>query len=107
MRFYEVEAKRILAKQGIPVVKGSVAGSPADAERIATELGGPVVLKAQVLYPGKTEVTRNASSPADARKAAEELARLEVGGRKPKGVLVEGRGPVSKEFSVSFTYTFL
>ena len=43
MRFYEVGAKRILAKQGIPVVLGSVAQSAADAECIASELGGPVV----------------------------------------------------------------
>src|SRR5690242_18417599 len=101
MRFYEVEAKRILAKQGIPVVKGAIAATASEAERVASEAGGPVVLKAQVLYPGKTDVTRRASSAGEARTAADELLRLEIGGRKPKGVLVEGRGPVSKELCVS------
>jgi succinyl-CoA synthetase beta subunit/citryl-CoA synthetase large subunit len=104
MRFYEFEAKRILAKHGIPVVKGSLAQTAADAERIATELGGPVVVKAQAIYPGKTEVVKAAAGPAEARKAAETLIKLEIGGRRVKGVLVESRAPAASEYCISFTY---
>jgi succinyl-CoA synthetase beta subunit/citryl-CoA synthetase large subunit len=104
MRFYEFEAKRILAKHGIPIVKGAVAQSSADAERIASELGGPVILKAQAIYPGKTEVTKIAPSPGEARKQADALLRLEVGGRKNKGVLVETRAAGTAEYCISFTY---
>jgi succinyl-CoA synthetase beta subunit/citryl-CoA synthetase large subunit len=104
MRFYEFEAKRILAKHGIPVVTGSLAQTAADAERIATELGGPVVVKAQAIYPGKTEVVKAASTPAEARKAADTLVKLEIGGRKVKGVLVESRAPAASEYCISFTY---
>src|SRR5262245_32848165 len=104
MRFYEVEAKRILAKHGIPVVKGTLAESAADADRAASELGCPVVLKAQLIYPGKTEVSKTAQTPADARKAAQALLGLEVGGRKPRGVLVESRAANGREYCVSFTY---
>ncbi len=104
MRFYEFEAKRILAKHGIPVVKGSLVQTAADAERIATELGGPVVVKAQAIYPGKTEVVKAAQSPAEARKHAETLLDLAIGGRKMKGVLVESRAPALSEYCISFTY---
>ncbi len=104
MRFYEFEAKRILAKHGIPVVKGSLAQAAADAERVATELGGPVVVKAQAIYPGKTEVTKAAQSPAEARKHADALLKVEIGGRKMKGVLVESRAPAASEYCISFTY---
>ncbi len=52
----EYEAKRVLARYGIPVTREQVAVSPADAERIAAETGYPVVLKIQSRdIPHKTE----------------------------------------------------
>ncbi len=106
MRFYEFEAKRILAKHGIPIVKGAVAQTAAEAERHAAELGVPVVLKAQVLYPGKAkaEITKTAQSAADARTHAEALLKLSIGGRAPKGVLIEKANAGAKEYCVSMTY---
>jgi len=44
MRFYEFEAKQLLARQRVPVPQGGVAATPDDAERLAREAGGPVVL---------------------------------------------------------------
>ena len=44
MRFYEFEAKQLLAKQGVPTANGGVATTPEEAERLAAETGGPVVL---------------------------------------------------------------
>ena len=49
MRFYEFEAKRLLAKHGIPIPESRAAESAADAERAASAIGYPVLLKAQVL----------------------------------------------------------
>ena len=51
MRFYEFEAKRVLAKHGIPVPQSGIAHTAADAQRLATEIGCPVVVKAQVISP--------------------------------------------------------
>ncbi len=106
MRFYEFEAKKVLAKHGIPVPPGGVAASAADAERIATEVGCPVVLKAQVISPAaiKAGATKTAESPAEARKEAERLLQMDDGGRKPKGILVEKKPRVAAEFSLSVTY---
>jgi len=104
MRFYESEAKKLLAKHGIASIPGKVAASAADAERIASELGGPLVLKALVISPGafKAGAVKTAASAAEARQAAEALLRLDDGGRKPSGVLVEKR--ISAIYSLALTY---
>lgn len=53
MRFYEFEAKRLLAKQGVRLPAGGTAETPDEARRLAAEIGGPVVLKSQVLSGGR------------------------------------------------------
>ncbi len=106
MRFYEFEAKHILAKRGIPVNQGEVAKTAADAGRIASELGGPVTLKAQVLSPAliKSGARAAADSPAEAEDAAKKLLALDDGGRGPNGVLVEPASKVAAEYSIAVTY---
>ena len=47
MKIHEYQAKEILAKYNVPVPRGKVAYSVAEAEAIAKELGGSVVVKAQ------------------------------------------------------------
>jgi succinyl-CoA synthetase beta subunit/citryl-CoA synthetase large subunit len=106
MRFYEFEAKRLLGKHGIPVPQSGTAQTAAEAERLASEIGCPVVLKAQVLSRDllKAAGVKSADSPAQARQETERLLRLEDGGRKPKGVLVEKKVPVAEEYSLAVTY---
>lgn len=106
MRFYEFEAKRLLGKHGIPVPQSGVAKSAAEAEKIAAQIGCPVMVKAQVLSPAalKAGAAKPADSPAQAKKAAAELLELDDGGRKPKGVLVEKRPQGTKEYSLAVTY---
>jgi succinyl-CoA synthetase beta subunit len=106
MRFYEFEAKQVLAKHRIPIVEGVVAKTAAAAEKAAAKLGGPVVLKAQVLSPGllKSGAVEQADSPADAKKVARRLLKLDDGGRRPKGILVEKSAPAVSHFSLSATY---
>ncbi|HET9234839.1 MAG TPA: ATP-grasp domain-containing protein, partial [Candidatus Eisenbacteria bacterium] len=48
MNIHEYQAKEVFAGYGIPVLPGKVASSPDEAARIAAELGGTVVVKAQV-----------------------------------------------------------
>jgi succinyl-CoA synthetase beta subunit/citryl-CoA synthetase large subunit len=106
MRFYESEAKRVLGKHGIPVPRGGIAQTAADAERVAAEVGCPVFLKAQVLSPGaiKASGVRTADSPAAAKREAEQLLQIEDGGRKPKGILVEKKAAATHEYSLAVTY---
>jgi succinyl-CoA synthetase beta subunit/citryl-CoA synthetase large subunit len=106
MRFYESEAKRVLGKHGIPVPRGGIAQTAADAERLAAEVGCPVFLKAQVLSPGAIQASgvRTADSPAAAKKEAEQLLQIEDGGRRPKGILVEKKAAATHEYSLAVTY---
>jgi succinyl-CoA synthetase beta subunit/citryl-CoA synthetase large subunit len=110
MRFYEYEAKALFAKHGIPLARGSqVARAPDEAVRIAHQIGGPVVLKSQVLSGGRMKAggVLFADGPDAARAAAERILALEIRGHRPRGVLVEARAPVAKEFYVAVTYDAL
>ncbi len=106
MRFYEFEAKRLLGKHGIPVPQSGVAQSAAEAERLASEIGCPVTLKAQVVSPAalKAAGVKSAASPAEAKREAEWLLQMEDGGRRPRGVLIEKKAPIAKEYSLAITY---
>ncbi len=106
MRFYEHESKQLLSRLGIPVPKGGLASNPAQAETIARDLGGPVVLKSQVLSGGRMKAggIRFATSPKEAFEAAEAILRLEIGGQLPVGVLVEAQAAVKKEYYAGVLY---
>src|SRR5215471_7644646 len=106
MRFYEYEAKALFARHGIPLLKGRVARSAAEAREIAAEIGGPVVLKSQVLTGGRMKAggVKFADDPAGAEAAAQAILALEIKGQKPRGVLVEQRAPVAKEYFAAVTW---
>ena len=53
MRFYEYEARRIVEDAGIPVTKYGFTRSAEEAAEIATNIGGPTVIKSQVLTGGR------------------------------------------------------
>jgi len=105
MRFYEFEAKQLLERHGIPLVRSELAKTVDEAKRHAASIGGPVILKAQVIAPGLAAASvREVSDAAAAEAAAAELFGLDDGGRKPRGVLVESRPTGRAFFSLSFTY---
>ncbi len=106
MRFYEYEAKTVLANNGIPTSKGGLAKSGDDAARIAAEIGGEVVLKSQVLSGGRMKAggVKFASTGDEARKHAEAILKLEIGGQLPLGVLVESKSPIKQEYYAGVIY---
>jgi succinyl-CoA synthetase beta subunit len=106
MRFYEYEAKALFARHGTPLLEGGVAKTAAEARKIATDIGGPLVLKSQVLSGGRMKAggVKFADNPAEAEKAAEAILKLEINGQKPRGVLVEQRAPVKQEYFAAVTW---
>ena len=106
MRFYEYEAKALFARHGTPLLKGRVARTPAEAKQIAAEIAGPVVLKSQVLTGGRMKAggVKFADDPAGAEKAAEAILKLTINGQQPRGVLVEQKAPIAKEYFVAVTW---
>ena len=53
MKVHEYQAKALFAEYGVEVPKGRVASTPAEAREIAEELGGKVVVKAQIHAGGR------------------------------------------------------
>ena len=106
MRLHEYQAKALLAKAGVTVPRGRTAATAAEALAAAEDIGGPVVVKAQVLAGGRGAAggVLRADSPAAAASAAERLlgrplATVQSGpaGRIVRRVLVEELLPVARE----------
>ncbi len=100
MRFFEYESRAIVAKAGIPVTKHGFAKTPEEARRIAEEIGGPVVIKSQVLTGGRMKAggVQFADTPEEAATHAEHVLGLEINGHMPRGVLVDSRAEVEHEY---------
>src|ERR1700730_16049073 len=100
MRFFEYESRAIVAKAGIPVTKHGFAKTGEDARRIAEEIGGPTVIKSQVLSGGRMKAggVQFADTPDAAARHAEHVLNLEMGGHMPRGVLVDSRAEVKHEY---------
>jgi succinyl-CoA synthetase beta subunit len=106
MRFFEYEARRIVAGAGIPVSPHGFATTPEDARRIAEEIGRPVVVKSQVLTGGRMKAggVRFADTPAEAEAHSADILRLEINGHLPRGVLVDSRVAVAREYYAGVTW---
>ena len=110
MKIHEYQAKEIFAKYGIPVPKGGVAATPAEAKKIATELGGAVVVKAQVYAGGRGKAggVKVVQNPDEAEQAAQKMIgmRLVTHQTPAEGVpvhkvLVEEAMPIARELYLS------
>jgi len=93
MKIHEYQAKEILAKYGVPVPRGGVASTAAEAREIASQLGGRVVIKAQVYAGGRGKAggIKTATSPEEAEKLAGQMigTRLVTHQTSPEGVPVD------------------
>jgi succinyl-CoA synthetase beta subunit/citryl-CoA synthetase large subunit len=100
MRFYEFESRRIVERAGIPVTEYGFAKTAAEAEQAAKKIGGPTVVKSQVLTGGRMKAggVKFADTPSEAASAAEEILKLEIGGHLPVGVLVDPKAEVEQEY---------
>ncbi len=106
MRFYEYESKQLFRRRGLPLGRGRVATTGDEAREIAAEIGGPVVLKSQVLSGGrmKAGAVKFADAPAECPALFDAILPIEVNGQKARSVLVEEKSPVAQEYFVSVTW---
>ena len=75
MKIHEYQAKEVFARYGIPVPQGRVATTPDEAAEIAADIGGTVVVKAQVHAGGRGKAggIKVVDSPQAAAEAAEAM----------------------------------
>src|SRR3954466_9131470 len=100
MRFFEYEAREIVKRAGIPVTKYGFTTDAAEARSIAEDIGGPVVIKSQVLTGGRMKAggEQFADTPAEAESHAADVLKLEINGHKPRGVLVDPKAEIEQEY---------
>jgi succinyl-CoA synthetase beta subunit len=106
VKIHEYQAKEMFAKYGIPVPTGGVASTPAEANKIAAELGGRVVIKAQVYAGGRGKGggIKTAQSLNEVEKLAGEIIGMQLithqtsaNGVPVDKVLVEEEGAIAGE----------
>jgi succinyl-CoA synthetase beta subunit len=97
--------RELLREYGVPVPRGAVASTVSETEGAARELGTPVVIKAQVLTGGRGKAggVVRASTPLEARAAAQEILAKRVGGYPVARVLVVAAVDIAKEYYVAIT----
>jgi len=98
MNFVEDAGKALLRRVGIATPRGALATTPAEAERIAIDLG-PCVVKAQVPTGkrGKAGGIKRAATPAEAIVQAHAILGIEIDGHKVETVLVEEQVAIAQE----------
>jgi succinyl-CoA synthetase beta subunit len=104
MKIHEYQAKEIFAKFSIPVPEGKVATAPEEAEQIAKELGGAVVIKAQVHVGGRGKAggIKLAKNPREAKEAASKILGMDIKGLTVKKVLITKAIDIKDEAYIGF-----
>jgi succinyl-CoA synthetase beta subunit len=106
MKIHEYQAKTILAKYKVPVPRGEVAFTVAEAETAAKNIGGSVVVKAQIHAGGRGKGggVKVAQNSEEAAKIAEQILGMTLithqtgpEGRVVQRVLVEETLPIDRE----------
>ncbi len=106
MKIHEYQAKTILAKYKVPVPRGEVAFTVAEAETAAKNIGGSVVVKAQIHAGGRGKGggVKVAKNSAEAAQIAEKILGMTLithqtgpEGRLVRRLLIEETLPIEKE----------
>src|SRR3954462_528666 len=100
MRFFEYESREIVRRAGIPTTKFGFARTAEEARAVAEDIGGPVVIKSQVLTGGclKAGGVQFADTPDEAAEHAGRVLELAINGHEPRGVMVDTRADVAQEY---------
>jgi succinyl-CoA synthetase beta subunit len=100
VKIHEYQAKDILARYGIPIQPGRIAYTPEEAEEIARELDGPVVIKAQVYVGGRGKAggIQFGDTPGQARAAAAKVLGMDIKGLTVEKVLVVSKLDIKEEY---------
>ncbi|MGI8999295.1 MAG: ADP-forming succinate--CoA ligase subunit beta [Candidatus Limnocylindria bacterium] len=100
MKLQEYRSKEILARHGVPLLAGETATTPEEARAAAQRIGGPVVVKAQVLVGGRGKAggVKLASTPDEAAAKAGEIIGLDIKGTTVKTVLIAPAADIAHEY---------
>jgi succinyl-CoA synthetase beta subunit len=112
MKVHEYQAKEILRRYGVPTPRGIVVDTPDEARRAATELGGRVVVKAQIHAGGRGKGggVKLAKTPDEAAELAKSILGMTLvthqtgpAGQLVRKVLIEEALNIDKELYLGIT----
>ena len=106
MDLYEYQGKELFRRFGIPVSEGRLATTPEEARAASEEIGGQVVVKAQVLTGGRGKAggVKLADNPDDAEQEARDILGLDINGHVVRKLWVESASEIAKEYYLSVTF---
>jgi succinyl-CoA synthetase beta subunit len=106
MDLYEYQGKELFRRFGIPVSDGRLATSPEEARTAAQELGGQVVVKAQVLTGGRGKAggIKLADGPEEAETHADAILGLDINGHVVRKLWIESASDIAREYYLSLTF---
>ena len=106
MDLYEYQGKDLFRRVGIPVSEGRLATTPEEGRGAAEQLGGPVVVKAQVLTGGRGKAggVKLANDPADAEAKARDILGLDINGHVVRTLWIEQASDIEREYYLSITF---
>ena len=104
MDLFEFQAKELFVKHGVPTTPGRVTDTTEGAKEIATEIGAPVMVKAQVKVGGRGKAggVKYAATPQDAYEHAKNILGLDIKGHVVKKLLVAEASDIAEEYYISF-----
>ena len=112
MNIHEFQAKEVFSRYGIPVPRGIVASTPAEAKAATEEMGGQSVIKAQIHAGGrgKSGGVQLVRSPDEASAAAEKMMASNIitpqtgpEGAPVEKLLIEELAEIKQELYVALT----
>ncbi|HEX7603863.1 MAG TPA: ATP-grasp domain-containing protein, partial [Polyangiaceae bacterium] len=106
MDLYEYQGKELFKRVGIPVSDGRRADTPQEARAAAQELGGAVVVKAQVLTGGRGKAggVKLAQGADDVEQKAKDILGLDINGHIVRRLWIERASDIAKEYYLSITF---
>ena len=106
MDLYEYQGKELFKRVGIPVSDGRRADTPQEARAAAQELGGAVVVKAQVLTGGRGKAggVKLAQGVDDVEQKAKDILGLDINGHIVRRLWIERASDIAKEYYLSVTF---
>jgi succinyl-CoA synthetase beta subunit len=101
---YEYQAKDLFAAHGVPVLPGRTVETPEEAAAAARELGGTVVVKAQVKTGGRGKAggVKLATSPGETQEKAAAILGMDIKGHTVHRVLITEASDIAEEYYFSF-----
>ena len=100
MDLYEYQARDLFEAHSVPVLKGAVASTPDEAAKAAAEIGGRVVVKAQVKVGGRGKAggVKLAENADDAREKASAILGMDIKGHTVHKVMIAQAAPIAAEY---------